>query len=584
MTHDSSPESAERESRAPTLLCVSLARLLPRRSDYRFEFLRADLIAGVTVAVVALPLALGFAVSTGVSPALGVTTAIVGGIVAAVFGGSNFQVSGPTGAMTVVLIPIVARHGAQALPLVAVVAGLLLVGMAVAGVGRYVGFVPWPVITGFTNGIAVIIFLQQLPLVLGVTPEPAESTLVVSARTVADFLGAPAGPALVLGLTTAVVMIGWLRVPRLRAIPASMVALLAGTGLSLLSWFDGVTRISGVPRGVPTPDLPLLSVGTLMDVARVSLAIAILAALESLLSAVVADGQTIEERHDPDRELLGQGLANVAVGFFGGMPATGALARTAVNVRSGAKTRIAAVTHGLVLLMILLFLAPLATRIPLAVLGGILMVVAVRMVESHAARTILRATRADAFVLVLTMGVTILFDLILAVEVGMIAAGFLFVVRMSRLFSVDPEMLAGAAPAGHDSVAEMRAESDLGRENILAFRIEGPVFFGAAAQFFDQVLKETPGIKAVVLRMRRVPVMDATGLTALQGLVETLERRHVVVMVSGLQPQPREMLERTGVLNKISRNRDHLFETSEEAIAHAREHLARADHREAKKS
>jgi SulP family sulfate permease len=216
------------------------------------------------------------------------------------------------------------------------------------------------------------------------------------------------------------------------------------------------------------------------------------------------------------------------------------------------------------------------------VLGGILMVVAVRMVESHAARTILRATRSDAFVLLLTMGVTIVFDLILVVEVGMIAAGFLFVVRMSRLLSVDPEVLSGASgPVTHDSAAEMRAESDLEHENILAFRIEGPVFFGAAAQFFDQVLKETPGIKAVVLRMRRVPVMDATGLTALEGLVEALERRHIVVMVSGLQPQPYEMLERTGVLDKISRNRDHLFATSEEAIAHAREHLRRRDHRAA---
>ncbi len=562
---------------------MTFSRLLPRRGDYRFEFLGADLVAGATVAIVALPLALGFAVSTGVSPAVGLTTAIVAGFVAALFGGSNFQVTGPTGAMTVVLIPIVAQRGPEALPLVAVVAGLLLVVMGLAGVGRYVGFVPWPVITGFTNGIAVIIFLQQLPAVLGVSPEAAESTLVVAARTVRGFLESPAAPTVVLAAATAALMALWPRVPRLRAIPGSMVALIGGTALSLLDWFSGVGRVAGVPRQLPTPDLPVFSAGGVVDIARVALAVAILAALESLLSAVVADGHTIEERHDPDRELLGQGLANVAVGFFGGMPATGALARTAVNVRSGAQTRLAAAFHAVVLVAILLFLAPLATRIPLAVLGGILMVVAVRMVESHAARTILRATRSDAFVLVLTMGVTILFDLILAVEVGMIAAGFLFVVRMSRLLSVDPEMLAGSTPSSHDSAAEMRAESSLERENILAFRIEGPVFFGAAAQFFDQVLKETPGIKAVVLRMRRVPVMDATGLTALQGLVETLERRHIVVMVSGLQPQPREMLERTGVLDKISRNRDHLFETSEQAIAHAREHLGRADHREAKK-
>ena len=561
---------------------MKIARLLPRRADYRFEFLWADLAAGATVAVVALPLALGFSVSTGVAPAVGVTTAIVAGVVAAVFGGSNFQVSGPTGAMTVVLIPIVATRGPGALPLVAVVAGLLLVLMAVAGAGRYIGFVPWPVITGFTNGIAVIIFLQQLPAILGVTPERAESTLVVTGRAVAAFFASPSAPTVTLAAVTALVMVLWTRVGRLRHLPGGMVALLAGTMLSTLSWFGDVARVTGVPRHLPSPSLPVWSGGAIVDLARVSLAVAILAALESLLSAVVADGQTIEERHDPDRELFGQGVANVAVGFFGGMPATGALARTAVNVRSGAQTRLASALHGVVLAAILLFLAPLARRIPLAVLGGILMVVAARMVESHAARTILRATRADAFVLLLTMLVTIVFDLILAVEVGMIAAGFLFVVRMSGMLSVDPETLSGSVPIGHDSAAEMRAESALEREDILAFRVEGPVFFGAAAQFFDQVLKETPGIRAVVLRMRRVPVMDATGLTALQNLVEALERRHVVVMVSGLQPQPREMLERTGVLDLISRNRDHLFETSEEAIAHAREHLGRADHRAAR--
>lgn len=557
---------------------MSLRSLLPRRSDYRLSFFASDLVAGLTVAVVALPLALGFAVTVGAAPGVGVVTAIVAGVIAAVFGGSNFQVSGPTGAMAVVLIPIVARHGAGALPLVAVIAGSILVAMAAGGIGRYIGFVPWPVITGFTNGIAVIIFLQQLPSVLGVSGEPAESTLISAGRTVAAFFETPTAPALVLGVSTAVVMALWARIPRVRAVPASVVALLAGVGVSLLPWFDSVARVSGVPRGLPAPALPVWSVGAVVDLARVSLAVAILAALESLLSAVVADGQTIEERHDPDRELFGQGLANVAAGMFGGMPATGALARTAVNLRSGARTRMASIVHGVALGVIVLFLAPFASRIPLAVLGGILMVVAIRMVESHAARTILRATRSDAFVLVLTMGVTIVFDLILAIEVGMIAAGALFVVRMSRLLSIQPESLMGSDGEHHDTADEVREEVELGREAIMAYRIDGPVFFGAATRFFDQVLKVGSDIKVVILRMRRVPVMDATGLTALRNLVEALERRKILVLVSGLQPQPETMLERAGVLDLISRNRDHLFVTSEEAIAHARAHLARVDH------
>ena len=557
---------------------MGIRSLLPRASDYQLEFLGADIVAGVTVAVIALPLALGFAITVGVPPVVGVTTAIVGGIVAAVFGGSSFQVTGPTGAMTVVLIPLVARYGVAALPAFGLVAGVVLILAASVRVGRYVGFVPWPVITGFTNGIAVIIILQQLPIVLGAAGEPAASTLVAATRTVRAFITSPGAPTVTLAVVTVAVMVVWTRLPRVKVVPASMIALVLGSGLSLLEWFDGVARVSGVPRGLPAPAVPLMSFGAGADLARAALAVAILAALESLLSAMVADGQTIEERHDPDRELFGMGVANVVVGFFGGMPATGALARTAVNVRSGARTRVAAVIHGLVLLIIVLFLAPLATRIPLAVLGGILVVVATRMIESHSVRTILRATRSDAFVLILTMGVTIVFDLILAVEVGMIAAGVLFIVRMSRLLQISPEGLGGTEPSQHDTLDEARAEIELGREEIIAYRIDGPVFFGAATRFFDQMLKVRPGVKVIILRMRRVPVMDATGLTALQSLIEALGRRHILVLVSGLQPQPRAMLERTGVLDQISRNRHHLFATSEEAIAHARAHLHREDH------
>jgi SulP family sulfate permease len=314
------------------------------------------------------------------------------------------------------------------------------------------------------------------------------------------------------------------------------------------------------------------------DLVRVGLTVAVLAALESLLSAVVADGMTIEERHDPDRELLGQGLANVASSLFGGMPATGALARTAVNLRSGARTRVAAAFHAVVLLAVVSFLAPLATRIPLAVLSGILMVVAWRMVESESVRTILRATRSDATVFVLTMAVTILVDLIMAIEVGLVAAGFLFVVRMGGLLSIDPQPLAGIPTAGHDTPTEVAEEEGLRSESIVAYRIDGPVFFGAANRFFDQLLKVGDAAKVVILRMRRVPVMDATGLAALEALVDRLRRRGILVLVSGLQDQPYSVLERTGVLDSISRSRNHLFGTTEEAIAHARLHLSSPDH------
>lgn len=557
---------------------MSLRSLLPQRADYSLRHFRSDFLAGLTVAIVALPLALGFGVTSGAGAASGVITAIVAGVVAAIFGGSNFQVSGPTGAMTVVLLPVVASHGVAALGLVGIMAGVILLVLAAARVGRYVQYIPWPVITGFTNGIAVIIFLQQLPGALGVEKGAGNSVLVVASRTFSNFGESPTAPAIIVALITVAVMGTWLRFPHLRVIPASLVALLVGTAISLMPYFEKVERLSGVPRGLPIPQLPSISIDQFTDLFRAALAVAVLATLESLLSAVVADGMTIEERHDPDRELFGQGLANIASSLFGGMPATGALARTAVNVRSGARTRLAAVLHGVLIMVIVLFLAPLASSIPLAVLAGILMVVAVRMAESEAVRVILRSTKADAFVLVLTMAVTIVFDLILAIEVGMVAAGILFIIRMSSLLSIDSEPLGTEMAARHDTEAEIAEEERLLHESVIAYRIDGPVFFGAANRFFDQLLKVGPSAKVVILRMRTVPVMDVTGLSALESLVERLANRHILVFVSGLQSQPLDLLTRTGVLDTISRDRHHVFATTEEAIAHARLHAGSQDH------
>jgi sulfate permease, SulP family len=553
-------------------------RLLPTTGDFSVGALRHDLLAGITVALVALPLALGFGVTAGVGPAAGITTAIVAGFVAAWLGGSNFQVSGPTGAMTVVLLPIVASQGVEALVVVGLGAGAVLVALSFLGVGRYVAFIPWPVITGFTTGIAVIIFLQQLPGLLGVEKGEGEAIIPVTVATISNAIGHLDGAAVGVTLVAVTAMVVWQRFPRLRTVPASMVALLAATGVSLLPAFGGVERVAGIPRGLPMPSLDGISWALSSDLVRAIFAIAVLAGLESLLSAVVADGMTVAERHDPDRELFGQGLANIATAVFGGMPATGALARTAVNVRSGARTRAASMVHAVVLLIVVLFLSPLAAQIPLAALAGILMVVAVRMIEFDAMRAIVRTTRSDAFVLVLTFFVTVVFDLIVAIEVGMVAAGILFIGRMSRLLAVDVTPLAGSGTVGHDSPDVQDAEHDLLTQHIVAYRVDGPIFFGAASRFMDQLLKVDGDVKAVVLRMRRVPVIDATGASALESMVDRLSHRGVLVLLSGLQEQPRSVLERSGILDKISRSRDHLFETSEEAIEHARLHVRQPDH------
>jgi sulfate permease, SulP family len=546
--------------------------------DFSVGAFRHDLLAGITVALVALPLALGFGVTAGVGAAAGITTAIVAGFLAAWLGGSNFQVSGPTGAMTVVLLPIVASQGVEGLLMVGVGAGLVLVALAFLGVGRYVAFIPWPVITGFTTGIAVIIFLQQFPGFLGVEKGEGESIIPVTIVTVSNAVTALDGGAVAITLLTVATMVVWLRFPRLRAVPASMVALLVATAVSLFPAFSDVSRVEGIPRGLSMPSLEGLSFVWSSDLFRAILAIAVLAGLESLLSAVVADGMTVAERHDPDRELFGQGIANIASAAFGGMPATGALARTAVNVRSGARTRAASMIHAVVLLIVVLFLSPLASQIPLAALAGILMVVAVRMVEFDAMRAIVRSTRSDAFVLVLTFAVTVVFDLIVAIEVGLVAAGILFIGRMSRLLSIDVTPLGGEGGSAHDTAEVQEAEQELLSQHIVAYRVDGPIFFGAASRFMDQLLKVDGNVKAVVLRMRRVPVMDATGASALESMVDRLSHRGVLVLISGLRDQPRDVLERTGILDKVSRSRDHVFETSEEAIEHARLHVAQTDH------
>ncbi len=557
---------------APTAgegLRAGIWRFLPGRRDYDPKSFRSDLLAGITVAFVALPLALGFGVTSGAGATAGVVTAITAGFAAAFFGGSRFQVTGPTGAMTAVLLGIVASHGAGALPIVCIAAGIILVVLGFVGIGSYIRFVPWPVVTGFTNGIAVIIFLQQLPGVLGVEQEPAESILLLAGRTVEKWLAQPTYLPLVLAAATVVVMLAWGRVRALRAVPASMAALVIVSLGSLLPAFEGVARIGTLPRNLPLPVLPSLPTGDgLVDLARAALAVAVLAALESLLCAVVADSMSVGAKHDPDRELVGQGIGNMVAGLFGGIPSTAALARTAVNVRSGARTRLAAMIHALTLLGVVLFLAPMASRIPLAVLGGILMVVAVRMVEHHASVLILRSTKSDAFVMLLTLVITVLFDLILAIEVGLVSAAILFIVRMSSVFKVDPLDLAGTEmrPLMTEKDA---AELERVRDKVVAFRVEGPIFFGAAERFIDQMLKVDKDIRVVILRLRKVPVLDASGATALQALRERLARRGGLLVLSALQPQPASVLKRMGLYDEVTGGGRYDFATTEQAIAAA---------------
>ena len=541
--------------------------LLPRRAEWAAATRRPgkDLLAGVMVGLVALPLALGFGVSSGMGAGAGLVTAIVAGAVAAVFGGSNVQVSGPTGAMTVVLVPIIAREGADGVLVVGLMAGLILLGLAYAGLGRFIRYVPVPVVEGFTLGIAVIIALQQVPATLGVHVH-AEKALTLASRAVTAWWDAPTwtAPGLAAAVTVLILLIT-------RARPSLPVALItvgvatAANGLLALH----ADTIGTIPRHLPAPSLPHVEPGQLDALVLPAIAVAALAALESLLSATVADAMSVGQRHDPDRELLGQGLANLASPLFGGIPATAAIARTAVNVRAGASTRLAAVTHAALLLVIMLVAARWVADIPLAALAGVLVATAAQMVRVSSVAALLRATRGDATVLVTTAVATVLFDLVTAVILGLVVAGWFALRQTAQSARIEEEPLDAA-----DHGDEEQAVLD---EHIVVYRLDGPLFFAAAHDFLLE-LSEVGDVRVVVLRMSRISTIDATGAAVLADTVTRLEGRGISVLLSGVRAHQEQVLASRGVYDRQA-TEHHLFDTTPEAIAHARVHAARVDHR-----
>ncbi|MEV5954876.1 SulP family inorganic anion transporter [Streptomyces sp. NPDC051987] len=546
--------------------CARFVPLLPGRADLVAirRNPRQDLLAGLTVAIVALPLALGFGVSSGLGAEAGLATAVVAGALAAVFGGSDLQVSGPTGAMTVVLVPIVGRYGPGGVLTVGLMAGVMLVGLAVLRAGKYMRYVPAPVVEGFTLGIACVIGLQQIPNALGVPKPEGDRVLVVTWRAVEEFTARPNWISAGLAVAVAVfMMIGARWWP---AVPFSIFAVIAATVVAQLAGLDAARPIGTLPAGLPVPSLSFVDLGSLGTLLAPAVAVAALAALESLLSASVADGMTVGRRHDPDRELFGQGIANIAAPLFGGVPATGAIARTAVNVRTGAGSRLAALTHAAVLAVIVFAAAPLVSKIPLAALAGVLLATAIRMVEVGSLKAMVRATRSDALILVLTAAATLALDLVYAVIIGLAVAGALAlraVAQQARFDQVPLDM--------GDHSAEEHA---LLAEHIVAYRIDGPLFFAAAHRFLLE-LTEVADVRVVILRLSRVSTMDATGALVLKDAVERLRRRGITVLASGIRPGQRQVLESVGALGLLC-DEGREYATTPEAIRAARDHLETA--------
>ncbi len=536
-----------------------LRALLPSRRDYADlpRTWRGDLVAGLTVGVVALPLALAFGVSSGAGAEAGLVTAVVAGLVAAVLGGSHVQVSGPTGAMVVVLAPIVASRGPGALGAVCLLAGALVVLAGVFRLGRAVGAIPWPVIEGFTLGIAVIIFLQQVPAAVGVPAAGHDANAVVAAvQSVGEARWPGALWAMVTVLAVAAVM---LLAPRVHpAVPGSIAAIVlvtvvaAATGLPLAT-------IGTLPAGLPVPTLPSLDLASLSGLAGPAITVAALAAIESLLSARVAASHSDTGPYDPDRELVGQGLASVAAGIFGGMPATGAIARTAVNVRSGARTRFAAVVHALLLLAVVGVAGPVVAHIPLAALSGVLMVTAVRMVSVRTVSAVLGSSRAAALLFVLTAVITVSVDLIYAVGIGIAVAAVLALRTLARTAGVHRQELPGPAAPGDERVALLR--------------VDGALFFAVAERVLERV-GAIQDVSVVVLRLSQVQQMDSTGAQVLAELVTGLERRGITVLVKGVQDRHLGLVRRVGVIDAL-RDERHLFDDLDLAVEHARSHVRR---------
>ncbi|WP_431884706.1 SulP family inorganic anion transporter [Micromonospora wenchangensis] len=536
--------------------------LLPDRADWQAvrRSPRRDLAAGLTVAVVALPLALAFGVTSGLGAQAGLVTAVVAGAVAAVFGGSHLQVSGPTGAMTVVLVPVVQQFGPTGVLMVGALAGLLLIALALARLGRYVRYLPTPVIEGFTAGIAVVIALQQVPAALGVTDAHGDRVWAVAADAVARFAVHPRPVALAVALGVAALMLLGARFRP--GVPFSLLGVAAATVLAETIPLD-LVRIGALPQGLPAPSLGFLDLGAVGVLLPSALAVAALAALESLLSATVADGMTVGQRHDPDRELFGQGLANLAAPVFGGIPATAAIARTAVNVRAGAASKLAALTHAVALAAVVLAAAPLVGRIPLAALAGVLLATTVRMIEAGSLWALARATRGDALVLVLTFVVTVAWDLVTAVAVGVAVAVVIALRAVARSARLEQVPL--------DRGEHSAEEHALLAEHIVAYRLDGPLFFAAAHTFLLE-LSEVADVRVVILRMSRVSALDATGAHVLGDAIGRLRGRGITVLLSGITPDHDQVLATLGVADGLRRD-GLVFPDTPAAIAHARELL-----------
>ncbi|MGH8198295.1 MAG: SulP family inorganic anion transporter [Steroidobacteraceae bacterium] len=524
-----------------------------RAGLFRRGEIRRNVVAGVVVGVVALPLAMAFAIASGAEPEQGLYTAIVAGLATSLLGGTRVQISGPTGAFIVVLAGVTAQYGIAGLQVATLMAGIMLLAMGFAQLGGVIRFIPNPVIVGFTSGIAVIIFVGQWKDFFGLHPVTAGTQFHEKIWALIEALPSLDIPTTGIALLALVIVVSGNRlldrIPGLGRVPAPLVAMLAATAVQAIWRFPDVATIGsafgGIPRTLPALQWPELTITEVIQLVGPAFTIALLGAIESLLTAVVADGMT-GTRHNPNQELIGQGAANMLAPVFGGFAATGAIARTATSIRNGATTPLAGVVHSVFLILVIVLFAPLASHIPLAALAAILFFVAWNMSDvRHFSRLLTRAPRSDRLVLLITFGLTVFVDLVVAVNVGVVIAALLFMRRMAETVSVQEEVFGG--PEVRADGAEPAPDTAL-PSNVLVYRIDGPFFFGAAEKLESTVERAQLHVNTVVIRLERVPFMDATGMHTLSEIIERFRRRGIRVLLCGIQERLARALARAEIL------------------------------------
>ncbi|MBR3472169.1 MAG: sulfate permease [Prevotella sp.] len=547
-------------------------KIISAVKNYDRKTFMADLMAGIIVGIVALPLAIAFGIASGVSPEKGIVTAIVAGFVISAFGGSRVQIGGPTGAFIVIIAGIIEQYGMQGLTVATLMAGVFLILLGILKLGTIIKYIPYPIIVGFTSGIAVTIFTTQIKDLLGMTMSTVPSDFIEKWIAYFQNLGSIDPWSAVLGLTSvAIIAIA----PRFsKKVPGSLIAIIVVTIVALLlKNYAGVTTIEtigdrfSIEATLPQATVPVLSWEVIKSLVGPAMTIAVLGAIESLLSATVADG-VIGDHHRSNTELIGQGLANIASPLFGGIPATGAIARTMTNINNGGRTPISGIIHAVVLLLIFLFLMPLAQYIPMACLAGVLVVVAYGMSGWRSFVALMRNPKSDITVLVLTFLLTIIFDLTIAIEVGLLCACLLFMRRMAETTDVR---------AIYDEI-DLNEDADMQKGNlehltipqdVEVYEINGPYFFGAGNRFEDIMARYSNRPKVRIIRMRKVPFIDSTGLHNLENLCLMSQREGITIVLSGVVPKVEQVLKNNG-FNKLL-GEENICNHIDLALARARE-------------